>query len=231
MRDAIWDEPYIRSLYSAVFNSIKKQIPVNTNVLIEVGSGNGISREFLPSAILTDVTFHELLDATCDSISLPFRSNSTDVIVIKDALHHIPDVDLFIAEAHRILSVGGRLIVFDPYWGILARFVYRFLHHEKFNTRAITWSFSSQSPWDSNQALSYLLLRRDRHKFEKKFSYFKIEEHEVLVGPSFLLSGGVSRRTIISGRLLTKLLNWEMRRSNWFNALRFFHIFSLTKIS
>jgi hypothetical protein len=87
------------------------------------------------------------------------------------------------------------------------------------------------SPWDSNQALSYLLLRRDRARFEREYPFFEIREHKVLVGPSFLISGGVSRRTFVSGRLLRLLMKWEMRQSKRFNFLRFFHIFSLTKTS
>lgn len=227
----IWDEPYIRSLYKTVFSRIASHIPEGSKVLIEVGSGNAMSKDFLPEMITTDICFHELLDASCDSVALPFRSDSIDAIVIKDALHHMPDVEKFIKEARRVLRVNGRLVVFDPYWGLLARFVYRFLHQEKFDVEAKTWSFTSTSPWDSNQALTYLLLRRDRIRFEKEFSFFKIEEHEKLIGPSFLLSGGVSRRTIVSGRFLSALLKWEMRQSNWLDSLRFFHIFSLTKTS
>jgi SAM-dependent methyltransferase len=231
LNDKIWDEPYIRSLYKTVFSRIASHIPEGSKVLIEVGSGNAIGKKFLPEMITTDVTFHELLDTACDSIALPFRSNSIDAILIKDALHHIPDVEMFLKEVHRVLRVNGRLVVFDPYWGLLARFVYRFLHQEKFDVKAKTWSFTSTSPWDSNQALTYLLLRRDRIRFEKDFSFFKIEELEKLIGPSFLLSGGISRRTIVSGRFLSALLKWEMRQSNWLDSLRFFHIFSLTKTS
>ncbi len=227
----IWDELYIRSLYKTVFSRITSYIPANSKVLIEIGSGNGISKKSMPGIIATDISFHELLDASCDSIALPFRSNSIDAIVIKDVLHHLPDVELFLKEVHRVLRTNGRLVVFDPYWGLLARFVYRFLHQEKFDVKAKTWSFTSNSPWDSNQALTYLLLRRDRTRFEKEFNFFKIEEHEKLIGPSFLLSGGVSRRTFISGSFLSLLLKWEMRQSNWLDSLRFFHIFSLTKTS
>ena len=227
----IWDELYICSLYKTVFSRITSYIPANSKVLIEIGSGNGISKKSMPGIIATDISFHELLDASCDSIALPFRSNSIDAIVIKDVLHHLPDVELFLKEVHRVLRTNGRLVVFDPYWGLLARFVYRFLHQEKFDVKAKTWSFTSNSPWDSNQALTYLLLRRDRTRFEKEFNFFKIEEHEKLIGPSFLLSGGVSRRTFVSGRFLSLLLKWEMRQSNWLDSLRFFHIFSLTKTS
>jgi len=231
LNNKIWDESYIRSLYKTVFSRIASHIPEGSKVLIEVGSGNAISKNFFPEMIATDIIFHKLLDASCDSVALPFRSDSIDAIVIKDALHHLPDVEMFLKEVRRVLRVNGRLVVFDPYWGLLARFVYRFLHQEKFDVKAKTWSFTSTSPWDSNQALTYLLLRRDRIRFEKDFSFFKIEELEKLIGPSFLLSGGISRRTIVSGRFLSALLKWEMRQSNWLDSLRFFHIFSLTKTS
>ena len=231
LNNEIWNEPYIHSLYATVFSRISSYFPADSKVLVEVGSGNGISKKFFSGMLTTDIAFHELLDASCDSIALPFMSNSVDVIVAKDALHHIPNVELFLTEVHRILRSNGRLIVFDPYWGLLARFVYRFLHQEKFDAKSKTWSFTSTSPWDSNQALTYLLLRRDRTRFEEEFSFFKIEEHERLIGPSFLLSGGVSRRTIVSGKFLSLLLKWEMRQSSWLDFLRFFHIFSLTKTS
>jgi hypothetical protein len=44
------------------------------------------------------------------------------------------------------------------------------------------------------------------------------------------LSGGVSRRTPVSGALLEHLLSWEERRGAWFDHLRFFHVFGLVKI-
>jgi SAM-dependent methyltransferase len=230
MKNSVLQDGYLQFLYRIAFERIGSHFPDNAKVIVEIGAGEGVSREFFPTAILTDITFHHLLNANCSSHELPFKSGSIDVITLKDTLHHLPDVEKFLTEASRVLRIGGRIIVFDPYWGIFARFVYRFLHQEKFDTAAKTWSFESSSPWDSNQALSYLLLRRDRKKFEKQFANFKITEHEVLVGPSFLLSGGVSRRTIISARLLKPLLIWELRQSSWFNPLRFFHIFALTKM-
>jgi hypothetical protein len=62
----IWDEPYIHSLYKTIFSRINSYIPDGSKVLIEVGSGNAISKKFLPEIITTDITFHELLDTACD---------------------------------------------------------------------------------------------------------------------------------------------------------------------
>lgn len=222
-------DAYIPALYETVFNRISSHLPSQRSVLIEIGSGNGIGKHFLGDLITTDVEFHLALDLVCRSEQLPFRDSSIDALVLKDALHHIPDVEAFLDEATRVLKTGGVAVIFDPYWGPLARFVYTFLHQEAFNRRTPSWSFQASSPWDSNQALSYILLRRDRKRFAQRFPELIPKELEVLVGPSFLFSGGVSRRTRISGRALKKLLEWEMRRSTWLDPLRFFHIFSLTK--
>lgn len=224
-------DDYLHALYEAAFSSIIENLPVDIQTLVEIGAGDGISRNFLPQSILTDISYHPILDTACRSDQMPFKSGSIDALVLKDTLHHLPDVELFLTEANRVLRVGGRIVIFEPYWGLLAKFVYRFLHQEQFNQNTDTWSFQSMSPWDSNQALSYLLLRRDRVRFEREYPFFEIREHKVLVGPSFLISGGVSRRTIVSGRFLKLLLKWEMRRSKRFDFLRFFHVFSLTKVS
>ena len=229
MIDSVLRDPYLRALYDTAFSSITNYLPEERNTLIEIGAGDGLSKQFLPKALLTDIAFHKNLDSICTAHELPFKSASVDALVLKDSLHHLPNVELFLNEAHRVLRVGGRVVVFDPYWGLLAKFVYRFLHQEEFDQNTISWNFQSDSPWDSNQALSYLLLRRDRDRFEQLFPFFDIYEHEVLIGPSFLLSGGVSRRTVVSGRFLRVLLRLEMRQSKWFDSLCFFHVFSLTK--
>jgi len=75
-----------------------------------------------------------------------------------------------------------------------------------------------------------LMLKRDRRTFDQRWgNRFSLIEPKALVGPSFLLSGGVSRRTFVSGRWLAALLRWEERRGVWFNHFRFFHVFGLVK--
>jgi SAM-dependent methyltransferase len=48
-----------------------------------------------------------------DGRDLPFEDESFDAVVLHTALSHIPEPEVALAEAHRVLRPGGRLAVFD----------------------------------------------------------------------------------------------------------------------
>ena len=52
--------------------------------------------------------------ATADATRLPFADGAFDVVLIRDVLHHIADVDGVLAEARRVLRPGGRLTLLEP---------------------------------------------------------------------------------------------------------------------
>jgi hypothetical protein len=62
---------------------------------------------------------------------IAIRAQSLDGIVLKDTWHHIPNIETFLTEAHPTPRPVGVVVVIDPYWVALARFVYRFLHQER----------------------------------------------------------------------------------------------------
>lgn len=56
-----------------------------------------------------------------DSEHLPFASGSFDFITCANSFHHYPNQDQAVAEMHRVLKPGGRLLLLDGYrdapWG------------------------------------------------------------------------------------------------------------------
>lgn len=52
--------------------------------------------------------------AAADLERLPLASSSVDHAVCLNALHHVPDAAAALAEAHRVLRPGGRLVVSEP---------------------------------------------------------------------------------------------------------------------
>ena len=227
----VLNDAYLSALYSLAYGRIQRLlVDAHPDRTVEVGAGHGLAAHFGHHWVTTDIARTTKISLVNDAGALPYRSGSLDALVLKDAWHHLPDIEAFLAEAHRVLRPGGVIGVFDPYWGPLARFVYRFLHQERWDAAAPNWSFTSTDPWDSNQALSYLMLKRDRVEFLGRWGdRFGLVESGPVVGPSFLVSGGVSRRTPISGCALAALLHWEERRGRWFDRFRFFHVFGLVK--
>lgn len=225
------NDAYLSALYSLAYGRIHRLlVDAHPDRTVEIGAGHGLAAHFGHHWITTDIARTATISLVNDARVLPFCSGSLDALVLKDAWHHLPDIETFLAEAHRVLRPGGVIGVFDPYWGPLARFVYRFLHQERWDASTPDWSFPSGDPWDSNSALSYLMLKRDRAVFLGRWGdRFELVESSPLVGPSFLLSGGVSRRTPVSGRLLATLLRWEERRGRWFDRFRFGHVFGLVR--
>lgn len=225
-------DKYLSEIYKYLYGRLDDIVSEwnSGGTIIEIGCGPGISKLFVKRVITTDIDGSVRPDICLDANHLPFSDKSIAGIVMKDSLHHLPDVETFLDEAHRVLIDEGGIAIIDPYWGFLARFVYKYIHQEKYDVSSPTWSFNSLSPWDSNQALSFLILRRDRDKVNQQWPNFRVQEHCPLLGPSFLLSGGISRRTSIPGSWLKKLFDWENRQGKWLNPFRFEYLYSLKKI-
>ena len=66
----------------------------------------------------------------CDGYDLPFVDGSLSHLVAFDVFHHLRAPNAFLREAHRVLTPGGRLILFEPYISLSSYPVYGLLHHE-----------------------------------------------------------------------------------------------------
>lgn len=217
---------HYRSCYQALESVTASAI---TAPAVELGAGSGISADVWPDLVRSDLDASPTNGLATDALSLPFRDESIGALVLKDALHHIPDPERFFSEARRVLQPGGVVSVLDPYWGPLARIIYRWLHPEPFDDRAASWAFDSSSPNDSNQAILWLVLRRDRARFERLFPEFEVVEHGAVIGPSFLLSGGLHGRSPIPSSLLVRLGRFEVRQGRWLDPFRFGYLVTFRK--
>ena len=108
---------------------------------LDVGCGTGVFasrlREALPEArvwgidlvsdMLTKGTARwrrhaaHVLPVQADSERLPFAAGTFDVVTCANSFHHYPHQDRAVAEMHRVLRPGGRLMLIDGYrdapWG------------------------------------------------------------------------------------------------------------------
>ncbi len=101
--------------------------------LLEVGSGSGLLKEFLPDVILSDIVDLPWIDQVVDCLQMPFDDNSMGGIISLDLLHHVAEPHAFLREAARVLKPAGRIFLIEPYITLGSYLGYKLLHHEDIN--------------------------------------------------------------------------------------------------
>ena len=166
----------------------------------------------IPGLISLDLRPGARVDAVASATDLPFADSTVSAVFMLNVLHHIPCPGRFFEELARVLVPGGRCALIEPYVSPLSRIVYRRLHHEPFDPEQREWNLDAGGAMTSaNDALPWIILVRDRGIFNASFPALEVERlvpHTVL---SYLLSGGLSYRTLLSGRSTDVILAAEKR--------------------
>ena len=200
--------------------------------IAEIGSAGGVTSVMFPKVITTDMRECTGVSIVTSASNLPFDDNSLELIIAKDTLHHIPDVQRHFSEISRILKVGGRAVYAEPNWNSISKFVFKHLHPEPWDENVSEWNFHSLDPMFSNQALPMIIFKRDISKFYDLFPNLQIEViSKPLAGLSFLLSGGVYKRSILPDTLLGLIRKIENKSTTWMKIFGFVRIIVLTKHS
>lgn len=92
------------------------------NLIAEMGhdvTGIDVSERMLKKAAENSATLHNTLDfVQGDAENLPFDEESFDAVVNRYVLWSLPDPKKALAEWHRVLTPGGRLVIVDGIWYI-----------------------------------------------------------------------------------------------------------------
>src|SRR5574341_645760 len=128
-----------------------------------------------------------VLDGQC----LPFPNGVLRAIVMTDVFHHLPRPAVFLEEAARCVCPGGVLAMNEPWVTPWSSLVYGRLHHEPFQPHAAEWNFPSAGPLSgANSALPWIVFKRDRDQFERRFPEWQIGTIHLHMPFRYLLSGG-----------------------------------------
>jgi SAM-dependent methyltransferase len=198
-RDIIREKPFLKRIYDDWYRLISAALPDDRGPVLELGSGAGFLREFVPRELITSERFYCAgVDAILDAQALPLRDRSLRAIILTDVLHHLPRVRAFFREAERTLRPGGIIVMIEPWVTTWSQLVYSRLHHEPFRPEAREWEFPDTGPLSSaNGALPWIVFVRDRASFEHEFPGLRIETITPLMPFRYLVSGGVSLRTLM----------------------------------
>jgi SAM-dependent methyltransferase len=188
----------LRRLYEDYYESFRQQalyLAAIQGKMLELGSGPGFLREFLPDVITSDICPDPAIDRVIDASRMPFQDRELKGIFMMNVLHHLPDVMAFFREASRCLVPGGRIVMIEPHNSFFGRILYKRAHHEPFDETAKDWTVRGTGRLTgANQALPWIIFTRDRLLFEKHFPELLISSIDAHTVTRFVVSGGLTWR-------------------------------------
>lgn len=194
-RQIIREKPFLENIYREWYDKILSELGEKPGTVLEIGSGAGFLREYIPELITSEVFPLQDIDLVVDATSMDFADSSLDAIVMTDVLHHIPDSAKFFSEAQRTLKPGGKIIMIEPWNNHWSRFIYQHFHHEPFDTEIVQWDFPADGPLSSaNGALPWVIFVRDQDNFHALNPQLRLASIGNFMPFSYLLSGGLSSR-------------------------------------
>jgi SAM-dependent methyltransferase len=213
-----WEENRaLRVLYADWYGRIAAALPpLELGPRIELGSGPGFARGFVPGLELTDLVAAPWHDRELGAEEIAVADGSVGALVLFDVLHHLPSPRRFFAEATRVLRPSGRIVLCEPLISALSYPVYKFLHEEPVDMSVdplalapAPGAVAEKDPFDSNQAIPTVLFGRRRAAFQQAFPALKVVAIQRLAGPSYPASGGFSRSALLPAALWTALYGLE----------------------
>lgn len=215
-----WQEnPCLRPLYREWYGRVRAHLPPrDRGPWVELGSGPGFAREFIPELQLSDLVRAPWHDHEMSAERLTMRDGSVGALVLFDVLHHLSHPSAFFDEAVRVLVPGGRVVLCEPYLTPLSYLAYRLFHEEdvklRVNPLAVQGS-DQKHPFESNQAIPTLMFGRFRQAFAGRFPQLGVVAIERFAGPSYAVSGGFGRRPLVPLAVWRALYGVERKLPPW----------------
>jgi SAM-dependent methyltransferase len=127
-----WErKPLLREIYREFHREIAACLsPLDEKKVVELGSGIGNIQDVIPGCLRTDLFPNPWLDQVENAFTLSFDDNSISDLILFDVFHHLRYPGEALQEFCRVLRIGGRVMIFEPYISTLGAIVYGPMHAE-----------------------------------------------------------------------------------------------------
>jgi hypothetical protein len=202
----------LKSCYSDFYIKILKEEKkfgkntLNNSLRLELGSGVGFIKDFDQTIITSDVVSNQFTDKIIDGNQMPYGDNEINSIFGIFCFHHFKDPFNFLKDLEKKLTVGGLCILIEPYYGLLAKFLYKRIHESEYFNQEEDFNFKMKDKSameKANQALSYIYFIKNKEKFKENFPQLEIV-HTSIFGNylRFIFSGGLNFLKILPDFLI-----------------------------
>ena len=155
-------------------------------------------KDTIPGCVTTDLLPHPSVDRQENAYRLSFEDGSISHLILFDVWHHLRYPGTALAEFHRVLTSGGRVILFEPAISWMGRIVYGMFHHEPLGLGVpLTWEapsdFSPDDPDDysAQGAATRVFWWNERDVAQDGWHVLEVTP---FVSFTYLASGGFSGR-------------------------------------
>lgn len=189
-----------RGFYDEIINCDKRFFSAEGKV-VEIGAGSSFIKKYYPSVITSDIKLTPYTDMVIDALAMPFADNSLRAVYGIHCFHHFADPDKFFTELVRVLIPGGGCILIDPHYSWMANKFYKALTDEEiFDKKMNGWKSGISGPMKgANQALSYIIFKRDVELFHKKFPELEIVFQKTFTNYlRYFVAGGLNFKPLLA---------------------------------
>jgi len=209
--------PGLRAVYGDILNEVAKALrPGRT---LELGSGIGLAREFIPELTTSDIVKTPYVDRAVSAYALEEAGERWANIIAFDVLHHLRTPLRFLASASRALEPGGRVLLVEPAATFGGRLFYRLAHHEPCRPAEITAPFEAPDERGefANMGTGWALFQTHRVEVEARLGRMGlrldgVHYRDLLAYPA---TGGFSRPALLPVGVLHGLLRCERVMPQW----------------
>lgn len=200
----------LHAIYRDVYARILAEVPPSEFPrLLELGSGGGFFKQFAPHAVTSECVETPRVDRVVDACAIDaiLPAESLDAITAFNVFHHLPDATGFLQGASKVLRVGGRIAMIEPWFTPVGQWFYRALHHEPWVSDADDWTLRGEGRLGgANSRLPTSVFRDSDARFAREFPALRIVKREAFHKWLYLASGGLKLNTRIPRFIADRLV-------------------------
>jgi SAM-dependent methyltransferase len=202
--------PALRTVYGDIFGAMRRALVPGS--VLEIGSGIGVSREYFPGLVASDVAVTPYVDRAVSAYAIPPEGWGN--IIAMDVLHHLQEPLRFLESAAAGLAPGGRLVLAEPAGTPGGRLFYRLFHREPCRPAEVQppYRFAADATGEfANMGMAQALFGHARPEVDACLRACGLRRVSVHYrdGLAYMATGGFSRPALLPAPVLRGLLAVE----------------------